>query len=602
MGFKKEILGVFVLVMALGIFFQLSRMDALLHINPWQNMQEWVQGEASSDYDSLGREKFLVVYDPAEVQSVLKRHMIGKILKEQKKEPVYAAYYQDLETIDKYTGIVIATNKLNQLKDLPAVCSYVEKGGRAMVLSQLQGDLLPEDMAQDLGVKSTGVEISVTGIRVLGNIMIGLQGYGFDSDIFSTSVAQVSLMDDAQLEVTSSDGQPMVWRHNAGQGQYLVCNCRERDDKNGYGMYTAMLSQLSDDYIYPVMGMKLFFIDDFPSPVPEGEFDRIYQETGLNTAEFYRQLWWPEMLSNGEKYGIKYTGLIIESYGSQVKGPFMPIANGEARNNLVVYGRELLKAGGELGIHGYNHQSLAPEGYGQDHLGYNEWESQADMEESLEELKNYIQDVYPEYEIHSYVPPSNILSPEGKRAIKNVFPELKVYASLYNGLATAKEYFQNFQINEDGTCEIPRVSSGYDPSDEEIWETYNVLNYNGVFSHFVHPDEIFYEESKDLTWARMKQGMEKLLGNLNSRFPWLEPATASEAAYIMQQYFAFDYRLERSSDGITVHSWNFSPQHPLTFVLRSQKEIKAIEGGSFSKIQENSYIIKIDSSECKINW
>ena len=93
MGFKKEILGVFVLVMALGIFFQLSRMDALLHINPWQNMQEWVQGEASSDYDSLGREKFLVVYDPAEVQSVLKRHMIGKILKEQKKEPVYAAYY-----------------------------------------------------------------------------------------------------------------------------------------------------------------------------------------------------------------------------------------------------------------------------------------------------------------------------------------------------------------------------------------------------------------------------------------------------------------------------------------------------------------------------
>ena len=70
----------------------------------------------------------------------------------------------------------------------------------------------------------------------------------------------------------------------------------------------------------------------------------------------------------------------------------------------------------------------------------------------------------------------------------------------------------------------------------------------------------------------------------------------------LEQYFAFDYRLERSSDGITVHSWNFSPQHPLTFVLRSQKEIKAIEGGSFSKIQENAYIIKIDSSECKINW
>jgi len=349
-----------------------------------------------------------------------------------------------------------------------------------------------------------------------------------------------------------------------------------------------------------VMNMKLFFIDDFPSPVPEGNFDRIYQETGLSTSDFYRKLWWPEMLDNGEKYDIKYTGLIIESYGNQVKGPFYPLANGEARNNMIVYGRELLKAGGELGIHGYNHQSLAPAGYGQDQLGYTPWENQQDMEESLQELKRYVADAYPGYEIHTYVPPSNILSPEGKDAVKNVFPQLKVYASLWNGLAHSKEYFQNFQINNDGICEIPRVSSGYAPTQEEIWEAYNVINYNGVFSHFVHPDEIFYEESSNLTWSAMSRGMKNMLSDLDNRFGWLQPVTATEAASRMEEFFAMDYRVERSQERLKLHAWGF--HEPLSFILRSHKDIAEVKGGTARKIQADAYMLTVEQPEFELRW
>lgn len=363
---------------------------------------------------------------------------------------------------------MIATNKLKNLAAMTSIEQYVEQGGRAAILRNLQSELLPEEMVAQLGIASLGQEISVPGIQVTGDMFLGLQGFGFDSDIYTTAVTDVMLTSDAVPQVTSQEGHPIIWSHNSGQGKYIVCNSRERDDKNNYGIYTAILSQLKEDYIYPVMNMKLFFIDDFPSPVPEGNFERIYQETGLSTADFYRRLWWPEMLNNGEKYNVKYTGLIIENYGDQVKGPFMPLADVNARNSLIVYGRELLKAGGELGIHGYNHQSLAPAGYGQDSLGYATWESQADMEESLRELKRYISDAYPGYEIHAYVPPSNILSPEGKAAVKNVFTDIKVYSSLWNGLATAKQYFQNFQLNADGTCELPRVTSGHVSASEKM--------------------------------------------------------------------------------------------------------------------------------------
>ena len=599
-NFKKEIWSVFIVTALLGVFFQINRMDALLYINPWQNHLEEGNFLQAVGSQQQNRENYLLIYDPADVQSVLTRHIVEKIIHEQKKSIQSVPFYQPVVIDSKCQGVVIATNKLKNLAAMTSIEQYVEQGGRAAILRNLQSELLPEEMVAQLGIASLGQEISVPGIRVTGDMFLGVQGFGFDSDIYTTAVTDVMLTSDAVPQVTSQEGHPIIWSHNSGQGKYIVCNSRERDDKNNYGIYTAILSQLKEDYIYPVMNMKLFFIDDFPSPVPEGNFERIYQETGLSTADFYRRLWWPEMLNNGEKYNVKYTGLIIENYGDQVKGPFMPLADVNARNSLIVYGRELLKAGGELGIHGYNHQSLAPAGYGQDSLGYATWESQADMEESLRELKRYISDAYPGYEIHAYVPPSNILSPEGKAAVKNVFTDIKVYSSLWNGLATAKQYFQNFQLNADGTCELPRVTSGHVSASEKMWENYIVVNYNGVFSHFVHPDEIFYEESENLTWTMMKQGLTDLLSELQNRFGWLEPVTATEGYEKMKDYFQMDYRVTRSEDGIKINAWDF--HQPLTFILRTDKEIGSVTGGSAKRIQANAYVLTVTDADFEIKW
>lgn len=599
-SFKKEIWSIFVLVVLLGGFFQINRMDTLLHIAPWKNNAQDISIFQAIGKEQMAREQYLLVYDPADVQSVLTRHIVSKIFKEQKKSVVAVPYYQPVTLDQSCQGVVIATNRLNVVAGMSAIEQYVENGGTAVILRNLQADLLPAGMADKLGVADMGEEVSASGIRVIGSMYLGLQGFGFDSNNYNTSTTDVKLKADAVTELTSEDGLPFIWSYPSGKGKYIVDNCRERDDKNNYGLYTAILSQLSADYIYPVMNMQLYFIDDFPAPVPEGELDTIYQETGLDTADFYRKLWWPTMLDNAEKYNLKYTGLIIESYGDQVKGPFAPLPDGEARNNLIVYGRELLKSGGELGIHGYNHQSLALAGHGQERLGYVPWGSQADMEEALTELKRYINDVYPGYEIHAYVPPSNILSKEGKQALKNVFPEMRVYSSLYNGLATATEYFQSFKLNEDGSCELPRVSSGYIPAKEDVWEAYVTLNYNGVFSHFVHPDEMFYEESKDLTWAAMKQGMTDLLEDVHQRFGWLQPVTASEGADKMEDYFAMDYRVVRTPQGIQLSAWNF--KRPLSFVLRTHREISSVEGGTVQKIQADAYLLTVEKPDFVIYW
>lgn len=597
---SKQVWGVFLLAVLLGIFFQMNRANTFLSLGAWQSEEISDTVVEAPDGVTTVRDEYLIIYDPLEVQSVLTRHMAEKILQDQKKSTILVPLQQAVEIADNCPGIIIVTSRLNAITGLPAIENYVEQGGTVAVLRSLERDMMPAGMMTNLGVTSIGDYISAYGIRVVGDMFLGIQGYGFESAEYATAITDVGLTSDAILELTSWDGHPIIWTHRAGKGKYIVCNSQERDDKNNFGAYTAIFSRMQEDYVYPIMNMKVYYIDDFPSPVPAGEFHRIYEETGLNTADFYRKLWWPEMLSNAEKYNIKYTGLIIESYGDQVKGPFQPLSDGAARNNLIVYGRELLKNGGELGIHGYNHQSLALAGARQEELGYNPWGSQEDMEESLRELKRYIEEVYPGYDIHTYVPPSNILSPEGKAAVQNVFPTVKIFASLYNGLADAKEYFQHFRINPDGTYDIPRVSSGYVPKDTDIWEEYNTINYLGVFSHFVHPDEIFYEESAGLTWSVMKEGQERLVSDIYQRFPWLEPVTATEAAEKMQDYFDLDYTIERKEDGMVLRAWGF--RQPVYFILRTQKEIKSVEGGKFKRIQADAYILRVEQSEFVIQW
>ena len=48
------------------------------------------------------------------------------------------------------------------------------------------------------------------------------------------------------------------------------------------------------------------------------------------------------------------------------------------------------------------------------------------MEESLKELLQITEELFPSVTYYTYVPPSNYLSEEGREAVKNTLPDLKV--------------------------------------------------------------------------------------------------------------------------------------------------------------------------------
>lgn len=601
---KRGIVGIVALVILLGCFFQFSRMDGFLKLDYFKNLNFMPQQLFNGQAVQGDRERYLILYDPRSVTSVFAEHRLAWLLAQQKKESVSCSIYEETEVAQDYRGVLIAASRWDKVKALPQVAVYVRQGGTAafMLHPEREGDEPLPALSQEMaGIRQLGQNKNVLGLRWNTDFLFGSKGFSFgENTYYHTDTVAVQLQEQAKVQLVALDESPLLWENTYGQGKCLVYNGDVRDDKTNIGLLTAMLAHCGEDGIYPVVGAKLFFIDDFPAPVPEGNFEKIYEELHVSTAEFFRHIWWPFMRECAANYDLKYTGLIIESYGNQVKGPFVPTKGRQARDNLIVYGRELLDMGGELGLHGYNHQSLAPAGYNQDELDYVPWESKEDMVESLQELRRYIKSAYPDYEFQSYVPPSDILSPEGHAAVKEAFPELKVYSSLFDGLYSERAYYQDFTRNEDGTYEIPRISSGYAPSRENMWENISVINYIGVFSHFVHPDELFYEESKDLTWAMMTERFQSFLNEINNRFGWLRPVTDSECAAYFADYLDMDYRVKREPDRMVLSCWNY--RYPLRFILRTQKDIAGITGGRYQKIGDDAYLIETEDSTTVIKW
>ena len=135
------------------------------------------------------------------------------------------------------------------------------------------------------------------------------------------------------------------------------------------------------------------------------------------------------MIDLAARHGVKYTGVIIENYEDKTDGKVEKQADSE---RFQYFGNMILHQGGELGYHGYNHQplSLSNTDYG-DVLPYNTWTSFTAMEKAMEELISFGNEMFPETAMSVYVPPSNVLSEEGRTLLGSMYPRIRTIASNY---------------------------------------------------------------------------------------------------------------------------------------------------------------------------
>jgi len=380
---------------------------------------------------------------------------------------------------------------------------------------------------------------------------------------------------------------PMLWERSYGKGKIVVNNNDAFLWKESRGLVAAAYSLLEDVCAYPVINASMFFIDDFPSPVPEGYHELIYKQYQCDVATYYTNIWYPDMIGFAHRYGIKYTGLIVETYGDNVTPLFRPLKD---TASFRYFGGMLLGEGGEMGLHGYNHMPLVLSNF--DYMGllnYKKWNSIDDMETGIREVIRFTQELFPGVELKTYVPPSNILSDEGRRMLKERFPQINTISGVY--LNENYGFVQEFDISDDGIINLPRIISGCVLDEYMEWVALNEINFHYVNSHFLHPDDALDPERGALEgWEALKERLGEYLEWLYGSAKGIRSLTAQEGAMAVQRYC--NLKVERKSlnekyilnlDGFYDEAW---------LMLRFNKGKPGIvEGGTMEHICGNLYLL-----------
>lgn len=388
---------------------------------------------------------------------------------------------------------------------------------------------------------------------------------------------------------------PLVWEKRYGEGKFVVDNFGLYE-KVTRGFFAASYSLLTDAAVYPVINGSVFYLDDFPSPVPSGDGTYIKRDYGMSIADFYTNVWWPDLLELAEKYGVKFTGVMIENYGDETDGN---IVAAKDTQRFQYFGNMLLHHGGEIGYHGYNHQplSLSNTDYG-DRFPYNVWKSDEAMKKGVRELKRFGKEMFPDTEQSVYVPPSNILSKEGREMIAREFPNIRTISGTY--FTDDFAYEQEFKVADDGVVEQPRIISGCVINEYMEMAAVSELNMHFANSHFMHPDDLLDEDrGAKIGWKKLKVRFGEYMEWLYLETPMLRNLTGTEMSAAIQRYVAVTVERKITEKEIRIHLGNFYDSVYLMVRINEGRPGK-VTGGELTHLTGNLYLLQAKDSNITI--
>ena len=477
--------------------------------------------------------------------------------------------------------VLLCSPSLDDLEGEGAVAlmNWVADGGMLGLMQTPSSDGWIRIAGRKLGIMDGfGDYLEYHAFRWEESVLPVFDGLYFDEELDDFAMP-VRLESDCRVLMTAMNGGeatvPICWTRDIGEGRAVVCNHSLISGKDARGMVNMLLCALEDVLVYPIVNAGMVFIDDFPAPQPEGFDERLRLQYGMSIQGFFRNHWWPDMKAFARDYGLRYTGVLVETYNKTMTAPFVP--DTEDNSLIRYYASELLQSGGELGLHGYNHQPLCLTGWQYADEDYDTWKSTEDMEGAVKELVRYGHSFLPDAVFTSYVPPSNYLSDEGQAVLVKTVPTLEAVSGVYLPELGINARVQEFREEADGTVSVPRITSGFSLDPYVKQAAAGELSLHGVFSHFIHPDDVLDEERGALLgWEQLKTDFTDALTEITEAYPALRWCTATEAAAAVQRYDRMRVSRRWEGNTLVLELGNFYDE--AWFCLSAKEAPSAVEG------------------------
>lgn len=445
-----------------------------------------------------------------------------------------------------YASVVVATEQIDLLKETDLLLRFVKNGGSLFLAVRPSPGPALATLYQPLGLVETGYFVETFGIE-LEHPLFGEKGdTSFKSEAIINSSLSVRLSGDAELFASSSSGIPLLWKASYGEGTFIVFNGTMFVTMADQALFVKGIQQASEHVIMPVVNARVTELSGFPFLMPDGRD----LSPSYTNRDYYRTVVWPELQRIESKYDLNYTATYT--------APEDAVSSGGERasvlEDLRLYGRELLRMGGEMAVQEPIFQIVD--------------QSARFYKASVQ----HIQEALPGYPVRSAVSSS----PEA-----NVDLMEDVSAMLVPN-AYVKEMKE--------TIVLPKTIEGFDLDDHTKWQLFNEVAVSGFYAHSLYPNRFFeggHAEEQMAAFADFQQ-------SIHSQIPWIQSLPllgAGEAAY---PYINSDLYEEHNGKTLTFHATTMKEKAQTYYYFSTDRTIAETENCEVTKIGKDLYLVEAD--------
>ncbi len=484
---------------------------------------------------------------------------------------------------------------------IDTLLTFVAKGGTLFVGSVNRDKRLNYFLGIKPGAAST-VNRTAYGFNFKANVLPKTKGLKYQHNKKERHNGLAALNFDSQTEVLLSAFNnanfPLLTAKIIEKGKVVYFNSNFWLNKQLRGiLFSSILSGL-EGIAYPIANTSTIFLDDFPSPLYNVHKAPIQSELNIKMDKYVLDIWWKDMKKLATDYDIDYTALVAFNYNGVIKPPFTFEAwdankfnrDGQHQNKSTWVGKDVLKTGHEIGLHGYNHVSLVKK----------DWKGSQFMATALEAAAKKWKIAGFGSLPTAYVPPSNYIDSIGIVKLKEGMPSLKYMSSVYNGQL---EDGGNREFDPDpyhkGLFDYPRISSGFFLEPASVFNIESLYLFTGIWTHFVHPDDVFqipsaenaktaghfeYRNKHNLPWYSKngKTGLFDVFKNeiiaFKEKYPLVRFLNATKSSELVYSWRTSSYQHENYNGEYSVIALNADLEESANywFVYTSRKNEASI--------------------------
>lgn len=377
----------------------------------------------------------------------------------------------------------------------------------------------------------------------------------------NSSLIKVSVDTSVYLRDADS-GLPLLHTYAWEQGVSCLINGTFLADTVCMGLLTGAMGAILPDFIYPVLGVKAVFLDNFPTATAADD-EPSRQVYGYSAKGFIQDEVWPLFQGLSLRTESPYTSSVLVETSSE--GDFKQ-TDGEL---LASIGKSVLRFDGELV-------------YGSDCT-----RQRVVFDEAL--LTQFAE-AFPDYPVRGLVLETNRLF----SAMLDV-PGADIQA--VRGMLESSDPDLSFSWRDDRFV-FPAATAGIGMETGSLFELSSVLGAYGMVSHVFDLSMPGIWGDDISAWDVNNEQVGLFESEILSKATWLEGKTLTQTGDAVKSYTSLDYGWTKKGDRLELECSGAVKSQP--FLYHSDSRITSAQGLDFQDVGNGYYLLRIQENQAAI--